>query len=56
MPLPASESSSDDEPALRLTVITARYESTKWKKQIESSGLIALQGGVEDSLMVERIA
>lgn len=56
VPLPASESSSDDEPALRLTVITARYESTKWKKQIESSGLIALQGGVEDSLIVERIA
>jgi G3E family GTPase len=56
VPLPASESSIDDEPALRLTVITARYESTKWKKQIESSGLIALQGGVENSLIVERIA
>ncbi|KAL1793387.1 hypothetical protein ACET3X_008369 [Alternaria dauci] len=53
--LSASDSSHEDEPVLRLTVITARYESTKWKKQIESSGLIALQGDVEASLTVEKM-
>ena len=44
----------DTEHVLRLTVVTARYESNKWKKQIESSGLIALQDGVEGQLMVEK--
>ena len=56
VPLPQGEASGEEEPALRLTVITARYESTKWKKQIESSGLIALEGGVERTLTVEKIA
>lgn len=46
----------EGEPELRLTIITARYESNKWKKQIESSGLIALEGGLEGSLTVEKIA
>ena len=50
-PVPAV---ADEEPELRLTVITARYESNKWKKQIESSGLIALEGG-EGTLTVEKI-
>jgi hypothetical protein len=56
VPLPQSEASGEEEPALKLTVITARYESTKWKKQIESSGLIALEGGAEGALTVEKIA
>jgi G3E family GTPase len=57
VPLPQREASGEEEPALRLTVITARYESTKWKKQIESSGLIALEGGAaEGALTVEKIA
>ncbi|KAI4677997.1 uncharacterized protein J4E88_006515 [Alternaria novae-zelandiae] len=55
VPLPTGESASEEEPVLRLTVITARYESTKWKKQIESCGLIALEGGAEGSLTVEKI-
>ena len=42
------------EPVLRLTVVTARYESNKWKKQIESSGLIALQNGGQGHLTVEK--
>lgn len=50
----ASPTSDGGEPALRLTVVTARYESNKWKKQIESSGLIALQTGAEGHLTVER--
>jgi hypothetical protein len=44
------------EPELRLTVVTARYESNKWKKRIESSGLIALQDGVEGELRVDKKA
>ena len=56
VPLPAGESASEEEPVLRLTVITARYESTKWKKQIESCGLIALECGAEGSLTVEKVA
>lgn len=56
VPLPATESSSGEDFTLRLTVITARYESTKWKKQIESSGLIALEGNAEGSFTVEKIA
>jgi hypothetical protein len=56
VPLPQGEASGEEEPALRLTVITARYESTKWKKQIEGSGLIALEGGSEGTLTVEKIA
>ena len=50
----ASTVAEIDEPALRLTVVTARYESNKWKKQIESSGLIALQSGAEGQLTVEK--
>ncbi|RAR15950.1 CobW domain containing protein [Stemphylium lycopersici] len=53
--LPAGEEVKE-EPALRLTVITARYESTKWKKQIEGSGLVALEGGAAGALTVEKIA
>lgn len=49
-----ASTAESNEPALRLTVVTARYESNKWKKQIESSGLIALENGVEGRLTVEK--
>jgi hypothetical protein len=52
-PVPAA---TDDEPVLRLTIITARYESNKWKKQIEDSGLLACEGSGEGMLTVEKIA
>ncbi|USP79878.1 hypothetical protein yc1106_07152 [Curvularia clavata] len=55
VPLPAAEE-SQDELVLRFTVITARYESTKWKREIESSGLVALEGDASGSLAVEKIA
>lgn len=55
VPLPSGEESAE-EPVLRLTVITARYESTKWKKEIESSGLVALEGDTPGSLVVEKMA
>jgi hypothetical protein len=51
--LPAGTETS--EPELRLTVMTARYESNKWKKQIESSGLLRLEGHDTGSLTVEKI-
>jgi G3E family GTPase len=46
---------SESEPELRLTVMTARYESNKWKKQIESSGLVRLEGEDAGALTVEKI-
>ena len=55
--VPGSSSTAEgNEPVLRLTVVTARYESNKWKKQIESSGLIVLEGGAEGQLTVEKKA
>lgn len=49
----AAASTETREPELRLTVVTARYESNKWKKRIESSGLVALQDGLAGNLTVE---
>jgi G3E family GTPase len=44
------------EPELRLTVMTARFESNKWKKQIEASGLLRLEGEDDGVLAVEKVA
>ncbi|KAH7132132.1 CobW domain-containing protein [Dendryphion nanum] len=44
-----------EEPELRLTVVTAKYESNQWHKRIESSGFIVLQDGAEGVLDVQRI-
>lgn len=41
---------------LRMTIILARYESTKWKKRIESGGYVQLEGVNKGSLDVEKIA
>lgn len=50
-PLPPGE-----EPELRLTVITAKYESNQFQKLIESSGFVTLDGGSEAKLTVQRVA
>jgi G3E family GTPase len=50
--VPDTENGEEELP-LRLTVVTARYEANKWKKQIETSGLIVLEDG-EGVLSVER--
>jgi G3E family GTPase len=45
----------DTEPALRMTIMTARYESTKWRKRIEAGEFI----GIENEAVipsVERIS
>lgn len=44
------------EPVLRMTIVSARYESNKWKKRIESGQLLVLEGGNEDAIVkVERL-
>lgn len=50
-PLPPGE-----EPELRLTVITAKYESNQFQKLIESSGLVALESGSEGTLTISRVS
>jgi len=56
----ASQSSDGpvkQEPALRMTVICARYESTKWKKRLESENMLRLDTEVSSSAstMIERV-
>ncbi|KAF2133938.1 CobW domain-containing protein [Dothidotthia symphoricarpi CBS 119687] len=50
-----ASASENEESELRLTVITAKYESNKWKKQIEASGLIALDNSAEGTLTVQKL-
>jgi len=45
----------DEQTALRMTVILARHESTKWKKKLEAGGLLELDGGEKGSLVVCRL-
>lgn len=47
---------ADAEPRLRLTIITGRYESAKWKKRIESGNLLALAGSYQGQLTIDKIA
>lgn len=44
-----------DDPVLRMSVFTARYESTKWLKRIESGQYVALDGEVEGELSVKKV-
>ncbi|KAH6649023.1 CobW/HypB/UreG [Truncatella angustata] len=50
------EHASSDEIPLRMTLILARYESAKWKKKIETGGLLELDGEEKGELTVEKIA
>ena len=50
------EHESSRETTLRLTMILARYESTKWKKKLESNGLLRLESSDEGKLVVTRIS
>ncbi|KAF3770887.1 cobW-domain-containing protein [Cryphonectria parasitica EP155] len=43
-----TEHDSSNHKILRMTIILARYESTKWKKKLEGGGLIELDGGDKD--------
>jgi len=55
-PVALLDRSKTSEPELRLTVMTARYESTKWEKQIESCGLVQLEGKDNGALTVEKVS
>jgi hypothetical protein len=50
-----AEHESSDSVTLRMTMILGRYESGKWKKKLETGGLVALEGGERGELSVERI-
>jgi G3E family GTPase len=52
----ADEHESSSGLALRMTMILARYESSKWKKKLETAGLVALEGDQEGTLLVEKVA
>jgi len=41
---------------LQMTIILARYESTKWKKRLECAGFIQLDGDQKGAMQVEQIA
>lgn len=49
------EQPSSDGHVLRMTMVLARYESTKWKKRIESGSFVELDGG-KGTLTVDKIA
>lgn len=55
-PVPLPTESVGSEPELRLTIMTARYESNKWKKQIEGSAQLVLEGKDTGSLVVDKVA
>jgi hypothetical protein len=50
-----AEHKSSDCATLRMTMILGRYESGKWKKKLETGGLVALEGGLTGELSVKRI-
>ena len=50
------EHESSREAALRMTLILARYESTKWKKKLEGNGWLELEGDDKGELSVTKIA
>ncbi|KAH8166047.1 hypothetical protein CIB48_g2222 [Xylaria polymorpha] len=49
------EHNSSDGILLRMTIILARYESTKWKKKLEARGLLELDGAESGELTVTKI-
>jgi G3E family GTPase len=51
----ADEHESSSGIILRMTMILARYESTKWKKRLESAGFIELEGSQKGDLTVKKI-
>ncbi|KAI1750122.1 CobW/HypB/UreG, nucleotide-binding domain-containing protein [Xylaria castorea] len=51
-----NEHDSSDGILLRMTIILARYESTKWKKKLEAGGLLELDGAGSGELTVTKIA
>ncbi|GAB1314951.1 hypothetical protein MFIFM68171_05161 [Madurella fahalii] len=50
-----AEHESSNEAILRMTVILARYESTKWKKKLDAGGLLELEGTDKGELIVTKV-
>ncbi|KAL2126408.1 hypothetical protein VTI74DRAFT_970 [Chaetomium olivicolor] len=50
-----AEHASSNEAILRMTMILARYESTKWKKKLEAGGLLELDGTEKGELTVTKV-
>jgi G3E family GTPase len=50
-----AEHDSSNDLTTRMTVITGRYESNKWKKKLEAGGLVELDGVNKGELVVTRI-
>ncbi|KAI1414219.1 cobW-domain-containing protein [Hypoxylon sp. FL1857] len=51
-----AEHSSSHRTVLRMTMILARYESTKWKKKLEAGGFLELEGDKKGELVVTKIS
>ncbi|TVY87940.1 putative GTP-binding protein [Lachnellula willkommii] len=51
----ADEDQSSSGVVLRMTMILARYESSKWKKRLETADFFALDGEQNGRLVVEKI-
>lgn len=56
VPEEVAEHESSSEKILRMTMILARYESTKWKKKLEAGGLLELDGKDKGELVVNKIS
>lgn len=50
-----SQADGPVEPALRMSVFTAQYESNKWMKKIEGGGFVKLDGSEEGNMEVRRV-
>ncbi|KAK4164889.1 putative GTP-binding protein YjiA [Cladorrhinum sp. PSN259] len=50
-----AEHESSNEAILRMTLILAPYESTKWKKKLDAGGLVELEGVEKGELVVKKI-
>lgn len=56
LPEEVAEHESSNQVPLRMTMILARYESTKWTKKLEAGGLIELDGEEKGELTVTKIS
>ena len=55
MPITAEEHASSNGMVLRMTMILAQFESTKWKKRLETAGFLELEVDQKMVLKVEKI-
>ncbi|KAI1761395.1 cobW-domain-containing protein [Hypoxylon sp. FL1150] len=51
-----AEHVSSGQTALRMTMILARYESTKWKKKLETGGFLELDGDEKGELVITKVS